>query len=194
MVLAGFIRFRGSFRRRERMSVQIRLEAVKDGQQAGAAGIHDARLLKNRQQLRRAVQRGFRLFAQQVEIFVDGALRMILDIDIRIFRAFPDNRQDRPFHRPHHSLVRDLGAVEERFAELGDRQLLLLADALVETAEDLRQDDAGVSARAHQQSSGKRLGNDRQILTAGLGDFGDAVAERHRHIGAGVSVRYREHI
>jgi hypothetical protein len=70
-----------------------------------------------------------------------------------------------------------------------------IAEPLGEAAQDLGGDDARVAAGAHEGAMGDRLGNvlHRGVLRERLDLLHDG-PKRERHVGAGVSVRDREHV
>ena len=178
----------------DRSSLQERTETIKDRKQSASAGVHYTGFLQHRQQIRSSVQGCLGLFAENIHVFIQLRFRMIFQPHRRKFRRLAYNSQYGTFHRAHDRFIRLFGTAQHASAERSRVQFFLIAYCGTEAAENLRQDDTAVSSGAHQHSSGKCLGNQRQLFTAGLGYFTDSVVECQGHVRSGIPVRYREYI
>ena len=93
-----------------------------------------------------------------------------------------------------HRAVGAGGTLGERLLEIGRGEVLGAAPHVAQTAHDLRQDDAGVAARAHERAlgDGRRHGGD--VLRIALLQLLEDRADRERQVGAGVTVGNRVHV
>ncbi len=167
-------------------------EPAEEDQQPVAAGVDDAGLLQGRQLLgrlldrdacrpprpRRAACRGRAcsgtLCAASAILRIDGehgALDRLLD-----------------------GAIGAAGALGERLLEVRRGEVLGAAPHIAEAAHDLREDHAGVAARAHERTLGDRGGDRRDALDVALLELFENRAHGEREVGARVAVRDRVHV
>ncbi len=190
-------------------------DAREDHGQAVAAGVHDARLAQDRQQLRAALDRGLAgvqrvlehvgehlVLRRVVDAVLQPRLVHVRDLTRRADGHLAHDREDRALGGIAHRAVRAVGRAGHRG---GDQhrvhELARAADELLRgAADELAEDHAGVAARAQQRGAGDGVD---QLLAADLVDLAlraQAVeflqhgAQRERHVVPGVAVGDREHI
>lgn len=111
-------------------------------------------------------------------------------------RNITQDRENRAFDGLTNSLEGNLDGTAEGEGDIGGRNGLIGRDkALGHTAQNLRGDDTGVAAGAHQGAVGDGASNG---LHVGIGGKGRKLlghrGERERHVGAGVTVGYGEDV
>ena len=164
-----------------------------DGKAKGA-GVNHAVLLQNGQQVGRAGDGLVGLDDDSVERILGREL--LLFALVGLGRDIAQHREDRALDGLADGLESDLDGSAERIGNVGGRNGLVGRDkTLGHTAQDLRGDDAGVAAGAHQGAVRDGAGNG---LHVGIGGKGRKLlghrGERERHVGTGVAVGYGEDI
>ena len=171
---------------RNRLARHDGRDAADDLEQAGPAGVDDARGTKDVEQLRRALDRVRTAQHDCCDQLAHRAVRMRL----RLLRHLADDRQHRALDRLRHRRVGRIARAPESARQRCGIELLGIGDRLGEAADDLREDDAGVAARAHQRGARHFLPERREIRCVGRLDLLDRVANGERQVRAGVAVRY----
>ena len=152
-------------------AAQRRDDAGEDDRQPVAAGVDDARLAQDRQQVGAAldrllarVERALEHLGDQLVLVLDVVLLQPRRLHVRELGGDPvghlaHDREDRPFGRLAHRVVRAVGGARHRRAdqhrvdELAGARGQLLGGA----ADELGEDHAGVAARAQQRGAGDRI-------------------------------------
>ncbi len=107
---------------------------------------------------------------------------------LRALGGLADHGQDRALDRLDDGGVGHARRLLQRGGEVRGEERLFAGKPVREAAQDLREDDAGVAARAHQRATRQRLGDARR---RGLGRVGDALrrrAQRQGHVLPRVAV------
>ena len=105
------------------------------------------------------------------------------------------HREDRALDRLAHRLESDLDRAGERRIDRRGGNLVSLRAALAQTAENLRSDNAGVPARAHESARGDGATNLGYARVRGkLRNIVDDRLQRKRHIRAGIAIGNGEHV
>ena len=175
------------------LAEQRRGERVGQDGQAEAAGIDHAVLLEHRKQVGRALHRGVAFLDDGLERLVDGELLLarVLGGGGHILH----HREDRALDRLAHRLESDLDRAGERRIDRRGGNLLGLRAALAQTAENLRGNDAGVPARAHESARGDGATNLGYARVRGkLRNIVDDRLQRKRHVRAGIAIGNGEHV
>ena len=164
-----------------------------DGKAKGA-GVDHAVLLQNRQQVGRAGDRLIGLDNDGIERVLGREL--LLFALVGLGRDIAQHREDRALDGLADGLEGHLDGTTEGEGDVGGRNGLVGGDkALGHAAQDLRGNDAGVTAGAHQGAVGDGAGNG---LHVGIGGKGGELlghrGERERHVGAGIAVGYGEDV
>ena len=174
-------------------AVKGRAPALEHGQQTLSAGIDHARLLERREHVRGLFQNGLAAADDLIQQLGQVA-RMLGHIAGRIFRDDADYRQNRAFLRLHDRLVRRVRAGSESFGKRFGVDGLRAVDSAGKAAQNLRKDNAGVSARALERAAGghaEQLAGARLVQRRNLLDGG---FHRQGHVGARVAVRHGENV
>ena len=184
--------------RLRRDEIEIQLQPVKridhpvhHGHEPLSAGIHYAGFLEYRKKLRSHRER----FVTGSKDDLEQIIKIFLVLYIlRLLVHHARNCQDRSLFRLHDGLIGCLHS----FLHGGNDQLSIqfgmIPDRIGETAEKLRENDAGISSRTAKGTRRYRLGEiiDRRIRErihiTGCGH------DRHRHIRSRITVRNREDI
>ena len=164
-----------------------------DGKAEGA-GVDHAVLFEDGQQVGRA--------SDGLVGLDDDGIERVLGRELLLFalvglgRDIAQHRENRALDGLTDGLEGDLDGAAEGEGDVGGRNGLVGGDkALGHTAQDLRGNDAGVTAGAHQGAVGDGAGNG---LHVGIGGKGGELlghrGERERHVGAGVAVGYGEDV
>ena len=169
--------------RRRLVAAQRRDHAREDHRQAVAAGVHDARVAQDRQQLRAALDRrlagvervlehvGEHLVLRRVvDAVLQARLGHVRDLTRRAGGHLAHDREDRALGGVAHRAVGAVGGARHRGGDQhGVDQLARPRDELLGGAADqLRQDHAGVAARAEQRRAGDGVDD---LLAADLVDL-----------------------
>ena len=123
-----------------------------------------------------------------------GKRKIAANAAARAFGNALGNRQNRAFYRPGYSPVSVQNAVLKRFAQLGRSGLVFSSQAAGDTAENLRQNHAGVAARTHNRGIGGSFGQRADLVFRRLRQHAGNSPQRQHHIGAGIAIRHRKHI
>ena len=175
------------------LAEQRRGERVSQDGQAEAAGIDHAVLLEHRKQVGRALHRGVAFLDDGLERLVDGELLLarVLGSGGHVLH----HREDRALDRLAYRLESDLDRAGERRIDRCGGNLLGLRATLAQTAENLRGDDAGVPARAHESARGDGATNLGYARVCGkLRNVVDDRLQRERHVRAGIAIGNGEHV
>ena len=155
-------------------------------QPALAACVHDARLLQDGVLVHGLRQR---LGGRADRRFQDGfAVRAAVGRFHGRVGGNAGHGQDRALRRLHHGLVGRLDAAAQGHRQLLARAGLYALQGLGEAAEQQREDDAGIAARAAQHGRSRDIGGLRQRDAARLAQIGCRCVQRHAHVRAGVAV------
>ncbi len=169
-------------------------EILEENGKSKGAGVDHAVLLQNGQQVGRAGDGLVRLDDDGVERILGRELLLLALIGLG--RNIAQDREDRALDGLADSLEGDLDGATEGEGNIGGRNGLVGRDkALGHAAQNLRRDDAGVTAGAHEGAVGDGAGNGLHIGISGKG--GKLLShrgERERHVGAGVAVGYGEDV
>ena len=164
-----------------------------DGKAKGA-GVDHAVLLQNGQQVGRTGDGLIGLDDDGVERVL-GRKPLLLAL-VGLGRNVAQDREDRALDGLTDGLEGDLDGTAERMGDVGGRDGLIGRDeALGHAAQDLRGDNARVTASAHEGAMGDGAGDGLHVSVGGkrrelLGHRG----ERERHVSAGVAVGYGEDV
>ena len=124
-----------------------------------------------------------------------GGKRVIcLTLLYRFLRRNTRYGQDRTLCRLHDRLVRRIYALAQRKRQIAAVRRLGLAQFFRHAAEQQRQDNARVAARAAQQRRSRRI---RRLCKRRLAQLRQLVHRRrhgHRHVRARIAVRHRENV
>ena len=164
-----------------------------DGKAEGA-GVDHAVLLEDGQQVGRAGDGLVGLDDDGVERILGRELLLLALFCLG--RNITQDRKDRTLDGLTNSLEGNLDGTTEGEGDISGRNGLIGRDkALGHTAQNLRGDDTGVAAGAHQGAVGDSAGDG---LHVGVGGKGGKLlshrSERERHVGAGVAVGYGEDV
>ena len=169
-----------------------RSERVEEDGQAEASRIHHAVLLQHGQQVGRALDRGVGLLHHGGKRLFRRELLLARALGRR--GAVAQHGEDGALHRLAHGLERHLDGRGERRVDAGGVKLLADA-ALAQAAQNLRGDDTGVAARAHERPGRDRLANFSPLGPDGqLGQVLDDRLQRQRHVRARVAIGNREDV
>ena len=168
-------------------------EAVDEDGKAVATGVHHAVLLQHGKQLGRALHAGIRLLDDVGQRLIGRHLLLagILGGGSGVLQHGEDGALDGLAHRVERHV---LGLCQGRLDGLGANGVEAVG-AFAQTAQDLRGDDAGVAARAHERAGGDGLAD----LGGGSADgqLGQACNDgfqRQRHVRAGVAIGHGEDV
>ena len=219
MLGVGDARGRVVIKRRRLLAAQGGDDAREDDRQAVTAGVNDARLAQRGQQLGAALDR---VLARLDGAFERGGNRLVLlawlgrrpkartlrpvgEVGGDLVGHLASDRQDRALGGVAHGGVGTVGGVRERRADQRRiDQLSRPADELLGGAADqLREDHAGVAARAQERRTRDRLDDllapdlvDRALLVCALQavELVQHRAQRERHVVARVPVGDGKHV
>ena len=161
-------------------------------QEALAARVDDAGLFENGVHVSRLRERDLALG--------DGLLDDVLDAVVLLGRVHgalgseTRNGQDRALGGLHHGVIRRGDTLLKRGGKRRAVGLFAALELLGDAAEEKRQNDAGVAARAAQQRRSRRI---RRLCKRRLAQLRQLVHRRrhgHRHIRARIAVRHRENV
>ena len=172
----------------DRFAGHGRGDAAHELEEACAARVDDTGVFQDLQLLRRA-REGVLTAAHQVEEQL-AERRLPGRARFGLLRQLADHRQHRPLDGAAHRAVRRVARAAQRArGRLGvDRGLVGLAEHVGGTADDLREDHAGVAASSHQRAARDVA---RERMPAGGRRLVDRVgdgAHGHRQVRAGVAV------
>ena len=123
-----------------------------------------------------------------------GCRRAVREALLQGVSELAQHREDRAFLRLHQCVAGVGRTALDRCREIGQTEPRALACAIAKPHQELCEDRSGVAARAVEGGIG-RAGQHppgiRHRLTIECRQHG---GQRHRHVGAGVSIRDREHI
>ena len=168
--------------------------ALQDGQEAERARVHHARLFQHG-----VLVYGFRkrlppAFEHRAKHLLRGQRRIGLTGLDRVLGGYARHSQDRPLGRLHDRLVGGVHALAQRERQRAPVRLLRLAQLFRHAAEQQRQDNARIAARAAQQRGGGRVRGLCQRRLFQFVQLGHGGRHGHGHIGACIAVRHGEHV
>ena len=178
-----------------RVTVQGVHEALDEGGKAEGAGVHDAVLLQDGQEVGRAGNGLIGLDDKLVQHVVRGDVGL-LEL-VRLGGDVLEHGEDGAGDGLAHRLEGDLDAVAQGGGDVCGSCVRALGgnQALRHAAQDLAGDDAGVAAGTHEGAVGDGLGDVRHGGGSGQGvDLLDDGPQRQGHVGAGVAVGHGEHV
>lgn len=169
-------------------------EVLQEDSKAKGAGVDHAVLLQNRQQVGRTGDGLIGLDDDSVERVLGRELLLLALVGLG--RNIAQDRENRALDGLADGLEGDLDGAAERVGDVGGRDRLIGRDeALGHAAQDLRGDDAGVTASTHQGAVGDGAGDG---LHVGIGRKSRELlghrGECERHVGTGVAVGYGEDV
>ena len=161
-------------------------------EEALAARIDDAGSSQNRQQGWRFLYR----FASRLEHVGHHKIEVLRYCRgaHRVVGGLPDNCQDRALHRLDNTLVGGFTACPQAGSQVTRADAGLVAETVRHAAQDLREDDAGVAAGAHQRTLCHGLRHATDVRFAAVFDLCPGRAHGQHHIDAGVAIRNRKHV
>ncbi len=161
--------------------------------QALSAGIHYIGIFQDLQL--------FRCLSQCFVAGVDGCFEDFTEICfvlVYIMGTFGDTAsdgKDGAFHRFRNSAVRIEDAILESLAHLAAGSGLLSMKAAADAVDDLRQNDAGISASAHDSTGRGLLCDDaHRLLRAHISDHAVHRFQCIQHIISCIAIRHRKYI
>ena len=169
-------------------------EVLEEDGKAKGARVDYAVLLEDGQQVGRTGDGLIGLDDDGVERVLGRELLLLALVGLG--RDVAQDREDRALDRLTNGLEGDLDGTTEGEGDVGGRNGLVGRDeALGHAAQDLRSDNARVTASAHEGAMGDGAGDGLHVSVGGkrrelLGHRG----ERERHVGAGVAVGYGEDV
>ena len=169
-------------------------EVLEEDGKAKGAGVDHAVLLQNGQQVGRTGDGLIGLDDDGVERVLGRELLLLALVGLG--RDIAQDREDRALDGLTNSLEGDLDGTAEGEGDVGGRNGFVGRDeALGHAAQDLRSDNARVTASAHQGAMGDGAGDGLHVGVGGkrrelLGHRG----ERERHVGAGIAIGYGEDV
>ena len=172
-----------------------RQHTLPDLNKALAACIDDACLFEYRQHLWGLRQRVLSCRKDFLPHLDSGDFLLLLCYLLCMFACQAGNGQDGTFGRFHNRFIGSGYAQSQRICQVLGIGSLLALQSLGKSAEQQRQDNARVSSCASEQCGGCLFGHllhCRLILEQLQLTFGSV--DGHRHVGAGVTVRYREYV
>ena len=140
------------------------------------------------------LERGVSLLDDGREYLLGGERRLGLTQLDRVLRRNARYGQDGALSGLHNGLVGGVHALAQRKREGAAVGLVGLAQLFRHAAEQQRQDNTRVAARAAQQRGSGRI---RRFGKGRLGELchlSHCGTHRHGHIRAGIAVRYREYV
>ena len=173
------------------LAVEDLAHTLKDDHDALTAGVHDASLLQDGQQVGSVLQSlltGGHHDVPQLGHVLFAAGSSFLGSDA-------GDGQDGAFGGLHDSFVSALDALLQRSHDVGGVSLFLALQSFGEAAEQQAGDDAGVAAGAAQHGGGGGLCGlaHGAAVVHGL-QLTDGCTDGHAHVGAGVAVGDGEHV
>ena len=160
---------------------------------AETARIHDVVLLQDRKEVRRALDGSIRLRDNRIERLFEGKLLLarLLGSGGRIL----DHREDRAFDGLAYGLEGDFHCTSEARIERNGIEDVVSLVAFAQSAKNLRGNDAGVAACAHESARRYCLANLGVGRTDGkLGKIVHHHLHGERHVRSRVSIGNGEHI
>ena len=169
-------------------------KVLQENSKAKGAGVDHAVLLQNGQQVGRAGDGLVGLDDDGVERVLGRELLLLALVGLG--RDIAQHREDRALDGLADGLEGDLDGSAERIGDVGGRNGLIgRNETLGHTAQDLRGDDTGVAAGAHQGTVGDGAGDGLHVGVGGKsGELLGHRGERERHVGAGVTVGHGEDV
>ena len=166
-------------------------DATVEHQQTVSSGVDDARLLQGGELAGRVLDRDPAGFFDDDHHVVE---RDAVGHALRSGRHLADDREHGALHGLLDGPVGGAGAFAERELELARPERVRAAPHLADAAYDLRQDDAGVAAGAHERALGHggRYRGDAVLL--GEPQLFDDGPHRQGEVGPGVAVGDRIHV
>ena len=171
---------------RDRFPGQRRRDAADDLEQAGSAGVDDARLAQHVELVGRT---GERVLAALDQLLQQrrGLERSVARV-LGLLGELPDHGEHRPLDRAPHSPVGGVAGGAERPSDRRCVEEPGLAERLGGAAQDLGEDDAGVAARAHQRRPRQLLRECGPVVGGGGLEHLHDRARGQRQVRAGVAV------
>ena len=190
------VRACGRFRRRhgdrigQLLAVQLLEHSLDDVDIARAAAVDHARFLQDRKQFRRCGEALFHFRdIDREQGFHRGSA---VDLTARPLDALARDGQDRSLDRAHDRAVRHAVGADERVAKIRDVRRGAARKLLIKAGKQLRQNDAGISARAEQHPLRQHLEIRIQLLAALR--KAETLFEGQTHIRARIAVGDRKHV
>ena len=174
------------------LAAQHAVEPLHDVEQSGAAAVDDACLFQHSEKFRRALQRRIHFFGQIGKQGSDGALPG--NAGDGVFHCLACNGENCALRRGQHGAIRLLHRSFQCGSDCAAICLFTAVKPLCHAAEKLRQDDAGVAARAEQHAVRQRLHHLGQIAGFHAVERGDAALNRAEHVDTCVAVRDGKHV
>ena len=166
--------------------------AAGDLDEAGSARIDDTGVAQDVEQLRRARDGLLPGREHRAQELVGRDAPKLLALALR--RHLADDREHRPLDRPLHRAVGRVARTAERTAEQRRAHSLVLAEHFDEPPDDLREDDAGVPAGAHERCAGHVLRDRLAVDRARRVERLDDRPQRQNEVRARVAVGYGVHV
>ncbi len=166
-------------------------EAAEEHEKPVPAGVDDAGLLQGRQLLGRLLDRHSAGLLDRHEQLVEAQR---VGHALRRLRHLADHGEHGALDGLLDGAIGAGGAFGESFFEIGRGEVCGAAPHVTEAADDLRQDDARVAARAHERALGDGGGYGRDAFDVALLELFEDGAHGERQVGARVAVRHRIHV
>ena len=169
-------------------------EVLKEDGKAKGAGVDHAVLLQNGQQIGRAGDGLVGLDDDGIKRVLGRELLLLALVGLG--RDIAQDREDRALDGLADSLEGNLDGTTEGEGNVGGRNRLVGRDkALGHATKNLRGNNAGVAAGAHQGAMGDGAGDGLHVGVGGKsGELLGHRGERERHVGAGVTVGHGEDV
>ena len=168
--------------------------ALEDGDKAEAAGVNHACLFKHRILVNGLLECGVAMLEDRCQNLLCGERRLGLTQLDRVLCRNARYGQDGALSGLHNRLVGGVYALAQRKREGAAVSLLGLAQLFRHAAEQQRQDNTRVAARAAQQRGSGRIRRFGEGRLSELFHLSHRGTHRHGHIRAGIAVRYREYV
>ena len=170
------------------------VRALHDLYESLSARVNYSRLLEDRQQLRGVCEDLLGLFQDSSEEELEILFSRICQLS-RFESGTLGNGQNGPFLGLHDRLIGCLDSSVKGFRKYRDREDCLRFRHLAESADQLRENDAGVSSCASQRTGGHRLTDIlHAVQVSQCRDFIHGRFDRESHIRAGIAVGHRKYI
>ena len=163
-----------------------------DLDEAGSSRVHDTGVAEDVEQLWRPRDGLLARREHRAEEIVGHDAPMLLAL--ALLGHLADDRQHRALDRALHRAVGRVARAAERTAQERRAHSLVLAEHLDEPAHDLREDDAGVSAGAHERCTGHVFRHGLAVDRARRVERLDDRTQRQDEVRAGVAVGHGVHV
>ena len=168
--------------------------ALEDGDKAEAAGVNHACLFKHRILMNGFLKCGVALLDDRCQNLLCSERRLGLTQLDRVLCRNARYGQDGALSGLHNRLVGGVYALAQCKRECAAVGLVGLAQLFRHAAEQQRQDNTRVAARAAQQRGSGRVRRFGEGRLGELFHLSHCGTHRHGHIRAGIAVRYREYV